>query len=162
MQLNLNPILGLPGRKMSFDFELELPVMDFCTIHDVAKVQGTVVNSAGALTLTGSLEVSMTCLCDRCAVSFPIAHTMPVTAYLTETLTEDANPDAFPIKDGTVDLSDIFTTAFVLGFDRRLLCSEDCQGLCASCGTNKNDGACSCQKDVDPRLTALQQLLDTD
>lgn len=42
----------------------------------------------------------------------------------------------------------------------KMLCKPDCKGLCCKCGKNLNDGPCDCQKDVDPRLEALLQLLD--
>ena len=34
-----------------------------------------------------------------------------------------------------IDISKVITDAFVLSRPIRLLCREDCKGLCASCGT---------------------------
>jgi uncharacterized protein len=50
---------------------------------------------------------------------------------------------------------------FVLNMDSRLICSEDCKGVCPRCGKDLNQGSCSCEKEVDPRLAALKQLLDS-
>ena len=52
------------------------------------------------------------------------------------------------------------TTTFVLNMDSKLLCSEDCKGLCSRCGANLNLGPCDCKPEPDPRFAALQQLLD--
>jgi uncharacterized protein len=39
------------------------------------------------------------------------------------------------------------------------LCREDCQGLCPVCGTNLNNGTCTCKREwEDPRLAALKKL----
>ena len=39
----------------------------------------------------------------------------------------------------------------------KVLCREDCKGLCPNCGADLNDGECSCRnEDVDPRLEALR------
>ncbi|MBQ6970888.1 MAG: DUF177 domain-containing protein [Synergistaceae bacterium] len=39
----------------------------------------------------------------------------------------------------------------------KVLCREDCKGLCPSCGKNLNEGECSCaEDDIDPRLEALR------
>jgi uncharacterized protein len=39
------------------------------------------------------------------------------------------------------------------------LCSEDCKGLCPSCGKNLNDGPCNCAEEIiDPRWELLQKL----
>ncbi|MBQ7168729.1 MAG: DUF177 domain-containing protein [Synergistaceae bacterium] len=39
----------------------------------------------------------------------------------------------------------------------KVLCREDCKGLCPECGKNLNEGSCSCGNlDIDPRLLALR------
>jgi uncharacterized protein len=42
-----------------------------------------------------------------------------------------------------------------------VLCQEDCQGLCPTCGVNLNQTTCHCAEDtVDPRLEKLKDLLN--
>ena len=39
----------------------------------------------------------------------------------------------------------------------KVLCKENCKGLCPSCGKNLNEGECGCKNDdADPRLSALR------
>ena len=39
----------------------------------------------------------------------------------------------------------------------KILCREDCRGLCPNCGADLNEGECSCKnEDIDPRLEALR------
>ena len=39
----------------------------------------------------------------------------------------------------------------------KVLCREDCKGLCPNCGTNLNESQCSCgNENIDPRLEALR------
>ncbi|MCL2843428.1 MAG: DUF177 domain-containing protein [Oscillospiraceae bacterium] len=161
MRLNLNSILGQPGTKLPFTLEFSLPEAEAYTVQNPVHATGVVANIAGALTLTGEAEISMTCTCDRCISTFPNTFTLPVVAHLAEGLMDDGNPELFPIEGGSIDLTEIFTTAFFLDLDSRFLCDEDCAGLCSACGVNLNNGPCACKKEVDPRLAALQQLLDT-
>jgi uncharacterized protein len=43
----------------------------------------------------------------------------------------------------------------------RLLCSEDCEGLCPHCGKPKRGGDCGCTgKEIDPRLAILKTFFD--
>jgi uncharacterized protein len=43
----------------------------------------------------------------------------------------------------------------------RILCDEDCPGLCPKCGKPKREGECGCPtREIDPRLAILQTLLD--
>src|SRR3954470_5911423 len=62
-------------------------------------------------------------------------------------------------KEDSIDLGELMHEQFVLALPMKPLCSEECQGLCATCGTNLNKGTCEC-KPVweDPRLAALREL----
>ena len=163
MRLNLNDIVERPGARKAFQFSLDLQDMSFlqiCQLNGPFPVEGEAVNAAGALGLTGTIQVSMVCICDRCMQTIPVEKALPVTAYLTEAATEEENPDLFLLENGEVDLDDVFTTAFVLHLDSKVICRDDCQGLCTACGANLNDGPCACKPEIDSRLAALQQLLE--
>ena len=47
-----------------------------------------------------------------------------------------------------------------LAIPYRMLCREDCKGLCPRCGKNLNEGPCGCSAPGDPRLAVLAQLLE--
>ena len=84
------------------------------------------------------------------------------TIGLVEEFTNEDSEDegVFPLEADAADLEEIVRTVFVLNLDSKLLCKPDCKGLCCRCGKNLNDGPCGCQKELDPRFAALQQLLN--
>ena len=84
----------------------------------------------------------------------------PVDSLLAETLEDEENDEILLLDNGTVDLDEVFTTALVLAMDSKHVCSEDCKGLCATCGADLNEGPCGCKPEIDPRFAALAQLLD--
>jgi len=48
---------------------------------------------------------------------------------------------------------------FLLALPESPVCSEDCKGLCPTCGINRNQGACTCAREEgDPRLAVLRNL----
>jgi uncharacterized protein len=50
--------------------------------------------------------------------------------------------------------------AMLLAMPLRVLCREDCAGLCPVCGVDQNSGSCSCvETTVDDRWAALRDLL---
>jgi len=60
------------------------------------------------------------------------------------------------IRDGKLDVDEPLREELLISFPMRLLCDEDCQGLCPKCGKPKRDGDCGCsQKEIDPRLAVL-------
>lgn len=71
---------------------------------------------------------------------------------------EDVSPF---IDDLVVDVAGISREALVLALPTKLLCREDCAGLCAQCGRDLNEGQCACALDtVDPRWDTLKALTD--
>ncbi len=165
MRLNLRPIIRVPGASLPFRFELDLSGLDFYGEKPFAhpiRVSGTVRNAAGALELTGQAETTLELVCDRCLKPFSQTLALPVTTLLAEELEDEENDEIVLLENGEADLEEIFTTALVLSMDAKHVCSEDCKGLCPTCGANLNDGPCGCRKEVDPRLAALAQLLDKD
>ncbi len=59
----------------------------------------------------------------------------------------------------TLDLAPQVWETLLLLLPTKVLCKEDCAGLCPSCGADLNEGLCSCKADVgDPRFEVLRSL----
>lgn len=165
MLLSLSKIIDCPGGVLPFHTSLDLHDETFggcCPVTEPVQCEGQIRNTAGVLLLTGTLCTTLHGICDRCAADFQRTVHFPVEAVLvTELADEDNESDWTFLLDGdNADLEEIMTTAFVLNMDSKLLCSEDCEGLCSKCGKNLNDGPCDCRPETDPRLAALAQLLN--
>lgn len=51
----------------------------------------------------------------------------------------------YDVKGKTsLDVTDDIREEILLTYPLRLLCREDCRGLCAGCGENLNEGVCGC------------------
>lgn len=58
-------------------------------------------------------------------------------------------------------LEDVLREQVLLAVPIKIVCREDCKGLCPHCGKNLNQGACDCHEEVsDPRWDALRGLRD--
>ena len=45
----------------------------------------------------------------------------------------------------------------------KILCREDCKGLCPNCGADLNNGECACKNEnIDPRFEALRNFMITE
>jgi uncharacterized protein len=56
-------------------------------------------------------------------------------------------------------LEDVLREQILLEVPLKIICREDCKGLCAHCGKNLNEGACSCAEPIeDPRWAALKEI----
>lgn len=166
MWLNLKDIIEIPGGHVSFETELEPERLSFPALvrfTDAPRASGQVVNTAGVLTLTGELTAGMLCRCDRCGREFELEKKLELNIPLCADMDgESEDADVFPLDGDGIELDEVLSSVFILNTDSKLLCSDDCKGLCPTCGKNLNDGPCSCTKPVDPRLAVLGQLLDID
>ena len=165
MLLGLSKIIDCPGQSVSFSVSIDLSDLRFGNcfpVTEAVKAEGTVRNTAGVLVMTGNIVTTLHGICDRCAEDFDQDVEIPIDVVLVTELINEENEDewVFPLEGDSADLDDIVRTVFVLNLDSKLLCSEDCKGLCHRCGKNLNDGPCNCQKELDPRFAALKQLLE--
>ena len=163
MLLNVKPILHTPGKRLDFQFELDLSDMEFSGRYPISRpvaVSGEVRNTAGILELTLSARSTLDAVCDRCGKAFAQEKDVPFACMLAEELQNEENDEIVLLEDGMVDVGDLARTAFILDMDTKTLCSEDCKGLCPRCGADLNLGPCSCKKETDPRLAALAKLLE--
>ena len=55
-----------------------------------------------------------------------------------------------------LDVDQLVHDEALLVWPERILCKEDCKGLCTTCGQNLNDGSCDCERtDLDPRMAKI-------
>ena len=165
MRLGLKQIMDQPGQSVSFSTQMDLSDLQYGIskpVTEPVKAKGVVRNTAGVLVMTGLISTTIHGICDRCAGEFSREVEFPIDVVLVQELTNEENEDewVFPLEADAADLDDIVRTVFVLNLDSKLLCKEDCKGLCCRCGKNLNHGPCGCQKELDPRFAALKQLLE--
>ena len=162
MLLDVKGIINTPGDGIAFNEELDLSDVDFggvCPAVRPVSVVGTVQNIAGMLQLHAELDTELSCVCDRCGAPFEKPYHVTVERMLASELEDEDNDDILLLVDGAFDLDELAREAFILNMDTKMLCREDCRGLCSGCGANLNVEACRCKKEIDPRWAALQQLL---
>ncbi len=165
MLLGLSKIIDCPGASVDFSTSVDLSDLRYGNSFPVSEpvlASGTVRNTAGVLVMTGTVRTTIHGVCDRCAGDFDRFVEIPMNVVLVTELSNEEDEDewVFPLEGDNADLEDIVRTVFVLNLDSKLLCREDCKGICPRCGKNLNGGPCDCRKEPDPRFAALKQLLN--
>ena len=60
-----------------------------------------------------------------------------------------------------IELKDVLGEQILLAAPMKVVCAEECKGLCPRCGQNLNQGACQCPEPLaEPRWEALKGLRD--
>ena len=165
MLLDLRELIASPGKAQDFTFEPdpeELMFRGLLAYRSPVTVTGRVENHAGLLEARLVITADMLCQCARCLKEFPKQLRIEGAAYLTEELEDEDSEEYYLLEDGAADMGQIVRDLVFLNFDNRILCREDCKGLCDRCGKDLNDGPCDCGRDLDPRWLALGQLLESE
>jgi uncharacterized protein len=144
------------------------PVDERVQIIEPATVSGKVRLAGHELFVNGHIETRAQVECDRCLkpVELPVSADFALE-YITGAeyessavaeLTEDELSVA--VFDGeAIDVDEVVKEQVLLAVPTRMLCREDCKGICPECGTDLNTGECACKKDdIDPRWAALKNL----
>lgn len=165
MKLDLRPLLRGEVTRMAVDVHIEPEAPAGVELTDRAHLEGSVTNQGGYMRLTAVATVPYRGQCARCldgvegVFSIPFERTVVTEGTLTEEQLEEDVDEYLVLQDGLLDADDAVREALVLSFPMRLLCSEDCPGLCPVCGKPLRDGACGCvTREIDPRWAALASI----
>lgn len=75
-------------------------------------------------------------------------------AQAVETLDEHNYLDGY-----NLDVDKLVYGEIVFHWPMKVLCKEDCKGICSTCGTNLNLGTCNCDStDFDPRMARIRDI----
>lgn len=66
-----------------------------------------------------------------------------------------------------LDVNRLVMEELLVAFPAKVLCREDCKGICSVCGANRNEGACRCEctahdpgERLDPRMAVIQDIFN--
>lgn len=163
MILELEPIFNIEGESCDFDYLLDLSSESYVGLKPFktpVRVNGSVTNQTGVVEIKAVASFVLDIACDRCAKEMKVPLEVDINHTLVKELNDDDNYELLLVDEFQLDLDSLVTEDIFLDIPAKFLCSEDCKGLCSTCGSDLNDGSCSCKKAIDPRLEVLAQLLD--
>lgn len=81
--------------------------------------------------------------CDRCLADLELDMDLDETYYLFPENTPDVD---YFYSGEEIELDDFVRETIVMNMPGKVLCSEDCKGLCSKCGADLNLGDCGCER----------------
>ena len=165
MKINLINLLNGEQDSLSVDYQLDLSDLIYGTykpIIDPVSVKGKLYSKADVLYLDLKIEFTFYGVCDRCAEEIKKDFSIEVNKIIVEELQNIDNDDYILVDNQLLDLDEFVNEEVSLTLPSKMLCDDDCKGLCPKCGTNLNVNKCDCKGDIDPRMEALLQLLDNE
>ncbi|WP_053956962.1 YceD family protein [Inediibacterium massiliense] len=165
MKINIAELMDGQKNQLSIEMKDEIEKLDSfgdeIVLVGPTVFKGNVYISNGDFYIKGIAQSTGVFHCHRCLKKFEQTFYGEVDEKLvTEGSFEAETGEYYIIKNKQVELSEIIENTLVEALPMKIVCDENCKGLCLVCGKNLNEDTCDCSKDdIDPRLAKLKDLL---
>lgn len=169
MFINLSDILTTEGSAKEIDSELDIKKIEYLNssylIKGKVKIYVKVMNLGDKkIEVDGSFESTILIPCSRCIKEVPYTINENFSKdFDLNYANEDSPDDEEQLKylDGyNLNIIQLISDEILLHFPMKVLCSNNCKGICKTCGCDLNMNSCNCDKtDIDPRMDVFKDIL---
>lgn len=120
----------------------------------------------GLYVIDGQLSTTLTLKCSKCLTTYEWPLNMDWYEVFSREPDDEEDDDESHVhfvEEDEVDLTPYIQEVLLLEIPFVPVCREDCQGLCPTCGVNRNTDSCDCTQEViDPRLAELEKFFSSE
>ncbi|MCR5321796.1 MAG: DUF177 domain-containing protein [Lachnospiraceae bacterium] len=169
MRISLSEILNLNGSTKGFEIpvEMDLFAYDGSEYSFISKEPVMIkLNkvSPNTLRFLAQTHCVLSAVCSRCLEPVELPFDINVDDELIiadngRACTRDDDEKLSYVEDYELDVDNFIKEELMIRFPLKVLCSEECKGICPKCGANLNKGECGCDRTVlDPRMAKIRDL----
>lgn len=170
MLLNLSDVFREQGKVIRESVPVELASFDTrmgrYPVMEKSELELTVSNlEPGRAKIEGKAVLVFKAPCDRCLQEVPVVLELKIerfTASPEKATEENEGEDDLSFMEGYfLNTETLLHSEIMENWPAKILCKEDCKGICIVCGRNLNDGDCGCDRFVpDPRMAAISDVFN--
>ena len=168
MLVNLSDVLSEQHRPIEVDIPIEMSVFQTSVgkyeISEKEDVHILIKHVKDReLEISGNARLVIVIPCDRCLDAVPTEFRLEFVKNIDLSVSDDEQEDDLDEKnyiDGyNLDVDKLLYNEILIGWPMKILCSEDCKGICNVCGQNLNKGSCDCEDtSLDPRMSVIRDV----
>ncbi len=149
MKIDIADAVRNTGEEFTSEYHGAMPGIDF--LGDRYEFPDGVHVTAGwrydgeGIIVMGRFKADTPVTCARCLEEF----TYTIGFDFAEYYKKQPEEGMYAYQDDTIDLTQMLEDNVVVNLPTKLLCREDCKGLCSQCGTDLNKGPCGCRPEAD-------------
>ena len=165
MLIHLSEVLSAVGKRRTYEVPLEMEQFQAggqkYEIVSREPVQLVLVHTEHQkITVTGRIGLTVRFLCDRCLepvlYPFDISFEKEVDMRQSDEERKAELDEQAYIQGFELDTEQLLSEELLIHMPMKILCREDCKGICNRCGANLNQGPCHCKEEPkDPRMAAI-------
>lgn len=167
MIIDISKVVKSINKEVSEEVSIELTSFesrlgDF-PILQKSPVVLTITNQENkTLFIRGAVDITLSIPCGRCLEEVPTQLCFDIDKKLDITegaLVDDEMEENDYLIGFELDVDKLVYAEILVNWPMKVLCKEDCEGICKVCGANLNKGDCGCQRtELDPRMAAIQDI----
>ena len=145
-RVDISGLLGGGRQLLVLDDEIPVETFEGITFPKPARVHLELRYVDRLLHIVGTVDTDARGACDSCLEDVEKKVHLDVDERLDPAVGRDDDPfgESNVLTGGRLDVADLAQQLVLSDLPMGLRCSDECQGLCGTCGANKNTGACSC------------------
>ncbi len=169
MLVNLSDVLTSAGKVENTTVPLEMTEftsrLGSFSIREKSPVKFTFTNiGVNKAKVEGSVKLTFQTACDRCLAEVPTILDLQFDRVVTSpfvTTDEDADEHPDYMEGYQLNVETFVYNEILINWPVKILCKEDCKGVCPKCGQNLNMRECGCDTFVpDPRMAVLKDIFN--
>lgn len=165
MKIDVTEIREDLGAHVHVEQDVELDPIDVGQITFVllapARLDVFISNTGNGLVAQGMVAARFRTECSRCLEPFELEVEGVVDTFYAdpaEAQLLDEDVDWEPIQAGTIDLAPAIGAAVLVDLPFAPVCTEECAGICPTCGANLNESSCECVREEPPAASPFSTL----
>ncbi len=144
--LKLKELFDVEGKVLNVDYQLSPEKLSYCSwdFKTPVFIKGEACNRAGIVTLCYTSSFTLDHVCDRCLSEFEREYNFTFNYTLVQKLNDPDKEGYIECGDNMLNMDELAASDLLVSLSEKVLCKEDCKGLCIKCGKNLNEGDCDC------------------
>ena len=170
MLYQLSDVLTIEGKRESVSVLLELESLDTVMGHypllekPSFQMDFTYIEK-GKAKASGDVKLVFGATCDRCLADTKVELDLVIDRVLTTDGEdgEEGSEDLYFLNGTVLDIEAFMYNEIIVNWPVKILCKDECKGVCPVCGQNLNEKECGCDTFVpDPRMAVIKDIFRAD
>lgn len=170
MLVNLTDVFTSEGKEKTLEVSIEMDTfksygVEYSILEKTPVTLTLSYVSENRAKVCGKAEVVLDMQCDRCLK--PVSNKVildferEISPRMDENSQIDEEDDLDLMEGYSLNTEILIYNELLMNQPEKVLCKDDCKGICMVCGHDLNDGECGCDTFVpDPRMAVLQDILN--
>lgn len=170
MLLNLSDVLASEGKVFKTSVECNIgnyhygaETFEILNLEPITLLLSN--RGKGKASIEGDLSITLSIGCNRCLkdVAYKMVVSFDRLVVSPDQLKdmEETNEDQWFVKGYQLHVEDLVYNEIMMNWPAKVLCIDDCKGICNICGKDLNVADCGCDTFVpDPRMASIKDIFN--